>query len=231
MINWLKHGHLSVPKVLLKHYRDIGLDEKQLVLLLNIYISIDEGRVFPTPEDLAKELSYTLEECAEILSQLIKKGFLQLCQSKDEQGVLYEYYSLDSLWEKLLSFLFVEEEEERKEQKQTNELNLYTIFEQEFGRPLSPIECEMLTMWLDEDHHRPEIIKAALKEAVISSKLNFRYIDRILFEWKKNGIETIEQAKAHGEKIRKYQQQKTYSTPPATRKKAESIPAYNWLEQ
>ena len=57
-------------------------------------------------------------------------------------------------------------------------------------------------MWLDEDQHSPEIIKAALKEAVISGKLNFRYIDRILFEWKKNGIKTVEQAKEHGKKFR-----------------------------
>ena len=51
-------------------------------------------------------------------------------------------------------------------------------------------------MWIDDDHHDPVIIKSALREAVISGKLNFRYIDRILFDWKKNGIKTIEQAKA-----------------------------------
>ena len=60
------------------------------------------------------------------------------------------------------------------------------------------MECESLAMWIDEDGQSPDIIKAALSESVISDKLNFRYIDRILFDWKKNGIETLEQAKIHG---------------------------------
>ena len=52
------------------------------------------------------------------------------------------------------------------------------------------------------------LIKSALREAVISGKLNFRYIDRILFDWKRNGIKTIEQAKSHGRNVRQHQKQK-----------------------
>ena len=40
-------------------------------------------------------------------------------------------------------------------------------------------------MWEDRDQHHPNLIQAALREAVMSGKLNFRYIDRILFEWKR----------------------------------------------
>ncbi len=39
-------------------------------------------------------------------------------------------------------------EEEQKEIKQL-QVNLYTVFEKEFGRPLSPFECETLRMWED----------------------------------------------------------------------------------
>ena len=88
---------------------------------------------------------------------------------------------------------------------------LYQRFEAEFSRPLSPIEAETLSMWLDEDGHKTELIIAALREAVVSGKLNFRYIDRILFEWKRNGVQTLQQAKAYGEKFRKHQT-KTKST-------------------
>ena len=45
---------------------------------------------------------------------------------------------------------------------------------------LSPMECESITMWLDEDGHTVEIIRAALKEAVLAQKISLRYIDRIL---------------------------------------------------
>ena len=86
---------------------------------------------------------------------------------------------------KILHFLMNESiEEEQKEIKQL-QVNLYTVFEKEFGRPLSPFECETLGMWEDQDQHHPNLIQAALREAVMSGKLNFRYIDRILFEWKR----------------------------------------------
>ena len=53
------------------------------------------------------------------------------------------------------------------------------------------MECESITMWLDDDGHSVEIIRAALKEAVIAQKLSLRYIDRILFEWKKKNVKTL----------------------------------------
>ncbi|OOP68849.1 DNA replication protein DnaD, partial [Heyndrickxia oleronia] len=94
-------------------------------------------------------------------------------------------------------------------------------------RPLSPLECETLAMWLDQDHQDPSVIKAALREAVISGKLNFRYIDRILFEWKKNGIKTIEQAKDYGNKFRQQRKKTTL----VQKSDSKTIPFYNWLEQ
>ena len=78
-----------------------------------------------------------------------------------------ESYSLQPLWEKILHFLMNESiEEEQKEIKQL-QVNLYTVFEK-FGRPLSPFECETLGMWEDQDQHHPNLIQAALREAVMS---------------------------------------------------------------
>lgn len=229
MVNWMKNSHLSIPKILLTKYHEIGIKQEELIILLHVYMAQEEGALFPTPKDLAKNLPNTEEECSQVFSQLLSKGFLQISQYADENGLLCEYLSLDGLWDKLVSSMILEEEKSNQVQKQTEERNIYTIFEQEFSRPLSPIEYETLTMWLDDDKHTAELIKAALKEAVVSSKLSFRYIDRILFEWKKNGIKTLDQAKAYGEKFRKFQQQKPREVEP--RKKATSFPAYNWLEQ
>lgn len=116
----------------------------------------------------------------------------------------------------------------KEEQKENQEGLLYKRFEEEFCRPLSPIEAETLSMWIDQDHHSPELITAALREAVVSGKLNFRYIDRILFEWKRNGIQTIEQARVHGEKFRKYNKQPRQEAKPI---KADAYPSFSWLDQ
>ncbi|MBU8907288.1 DnaD domain-containing protein [Desertibacillus haloalkaliphilus] len=228
MVQWMAAGHLSISKMLLQYYTKLGINEEELVLLLHVQAFIEDGHSFPTPHDISERMSLTEMECAEKLRLLVKKGYLDLLEQQDDHQLLSESYSLEPLWEKLISMLRSHEGEATDKKKQDEEINLFQLFEKEFSRPLSPIECETLSMWLDQDQHEAILIKAALKEAVVSGKLNFRYIDRILFEWKKNGIRTVEQAKAYGEKFRK-NQGKRYQQP--ERVQPNTFPTYNWLEQ
>jgi DNA replication protein len=82
------------------------------------------------------------------------------------------------------------------------ENDLFTVFENEFARPLTPMELETITAWLDKDKYKDELILAALKEAVFSGKLHFRYIDRILLEWTRNRVQTADQAKEYAQRFR-----------------------------
>ncbi|MFB6466038.1 DnaD domain protein [Cytobacillus sp. Hz8] len=230
LIDWLKEGNITIPSALLTHYKDMGLNEEELALILHVISFIEKGNEFPTPSELSSRMTYSVSDCSEMLHRLIQKGLIDIKEEYSEMGIRFEKYSLNPLWEKLVDQFLLRKKQAEKIIVQKEEKDVYTCFEQEFGRALSPFECETLAMWLDDDHHDPVIIKAALKEAVISGKLNFRYIDRILFEWKKNGIKTIEQAKSHGRKFRQYQSQqrtKTEATIPQTK----PISFYNWLEQ
>ncbi|MCM3586535.1 DnaD domain-containing protein [Mesobacillus maritimus] len=229
-IQWLREGTITIPATLLTEYKNMHLTEQELVLLLQVIHFAEKGNEFPTPAELSGRMSVSVFDCTEILRSLIQKGFIEIIDGDSEEGIRYEKYSLDPLWEKLIDRFMINQKQERVFARQEEETDLYTCFENEFGRPLSPFECETLAMWMDDDHHDPIIIKAALREAVISGKLNFRYIDRILFEWKKNGIKTIEQAKSYGRKFRQHQNQQK---PASKEVKVQSrpVPFYNWLEQ
>ncbi|KMK76702.1 DnaD domain-containing protein [Alkalihalobacillus pseudalcaliphilus] len=227
-VKWMQHGTVSVPKILLEKYTKIGLNEKELIVLLHVQSFIEQGERFPTPELLATRMTALVEECSSLLGNLCQRGFLSLENHWDEHGIMYEFYSMEPLWLKLYQLIKYEEQQQDEQQKETDDGQLYQRFEAEFSRPLSPIEAETLSMWLDEDGHKTELIIAALREAVVSGKLNFRYIDRILFEWKRNGVQTLQQAKAYGEKFRKHQT-KTKSTD-QERLKSNAYPSFNWLE-
>jgi DNA replication protein len=230
ILSWLQEGNITVPAVLFSEYRNMNLNEYELVLLLNIISFIEKGKDFPTPEELSSRMTITISECNEMLRRLIQKGFIQIIDEYSTEGIRFEKYSVEPLWERLVEHFLMKNKHTQEASKKADESDLYTCFEKEFGRPLSPFECESLAMWMDDDHHDPIIIKAALRESVMSGKLNFRYIDRILFEWKKNGIKTIEQAKNHGRKFRQKQ------TPNRTAQDSQTSttntgPFYNWLEQ
>ncbi len=80
---------------------------------------------------------------------------------------------------------------------------LFQIVEQSFGRPLSPYEIETLNQWIDVDHHDLSVIQAALDEALSQNKLSFKYIDRILLNWKKNNVKTVDDSKKIREQFNK----------------------------
>ncbi|ULT55451.1 DnaD domain-containing protein [Neobacillus drentensis] len=228
IVAWMQQGNITIPTLLFSEYRNLNLNETELVLLLNIITFIEKGNEFPTPEELSGLMTVSIAECNDMLRRLIQRGFIEIIDQYSNEGIRFEKYSVKPLWEKLVDQFLLNNQVTRQAEQKTEETDVYTCFEKEFGRPLSPFECESLGMWMDDDHHDPIIIKAALREAVMSGKLNFRYIDRILFEWKKNGIKTIEQAKNHGRKFRQKQTEKIQTNKEAHQP---SVPFYNWLEQ
>ena len=83
-----------------------------------------------------------------------------------------------------------------EEKRKVNPLQeLVRQFEIEFGRLLSPIEKQEIAAWLNIDHYNPEIVKLALREAILAQVYNFKYVDRILLNWQRHGLNTPDQIK------------------------------------
>ena len=81
-------------------------------------------------------------------------------------------------------------------------------------------------IWQDQDQHDAILIKHALKEAVLSGKLSFRYIDRILFEWKRTASKRLSRRRRTAKNSGVFKRNKMI------RKRVYEAGAfYNWLEQ
>lgn len=222
MLKWIEKGATSVPNVLLERYSQAGLTELEMMVVLHIHSFAQRRIFFPSFEELSARMSINSTECAGVIRSLMQKQLITIIEGEQ---IGYESYSLEPLWEKIALLFDAELRGTSKEQALTEEKDLYSLFEEEFGRPLSAIECETMAHWLDQDKHSPAVIKAALREAVLSRKLTFRYIDRILFDWKKQGIQTVDEAREQSKKFRK---------PAATGQVTKSefaVPFYNWLEE
>ena len=80
--------------------------------------------------------------------------------------------------------------------------SLFSIFEGELGRLLSSMEIEQIKEWIST-YKNEELIRAALKEAVLSGVGSFRYIDSVLNQWNKKGYKSIEDVLKDKENYRK----------------------------
>lgn len=226
-VKWMQEKPFVFPGSLFKHYKQLGLNDQQFLMLMHLDQLRQEGVRLPSPEQISQRMSAPKQECSKLLHELLSARFIEINEIEVETGqVIEEEISLRPLFEKLYDNKEENAFDAAQDSVKKVEGRLFETFETELARPLTPMEMEMISMWLDEDAHTPELIEAALKEAVISSKLNFRYVDRILHDWKRNGVRTIEAAKKHGEQVRKHHSANTTQV----KSPAKPHPGYNWLE-
>lgn len=154
---------------------DITINEFLLILyFINVKALLDLN-------DIKKVLSFSEEETLNTYTSLINKGFIEVRVLK-EGGVVSEVISLDIFYDKLVM----------NETSEVNNKDIYSNFEREFGRVLSPFEYETINKWI-ENGVSEDIIVSALKEAVINGACNLRYIDKIIYEWTKKGSKPKEE--------------------------------------
>ncbi|MEC1178288.1 DnaD domain-containing protein [Metasolibacillus meyeri] len=224
---WLEQKNITMPQLFFQHYKELQIRDDDAMLLLHLLAFHEEGNDFPTPADLMARTFFAANEISMKLQRFLQKGFIEITHDVDIDGKIYEKYSLYPLWSRIVRLLEANSIATSNEQQKKEEGAIYSIFEQEFGRLLSPMELENINSWLDIDKHSPELIRAALKEAVLAGKLSLRYIDRILFEWKKKNFTTVKQVEQHAEQFRK----RTITQPQTPADKRPKRPIYNWLEE
>ena len=172
-----KTKNFIINENVVKTIKNLDITLKEFLLLL-YFINI---KALLDLNDIKKVLGFNEEEILNTYTSLITKGLIEVKVFKDS-GVVSEVISLDMFYDKLVMNTKNEE----------NNTDIYSKFESEFGRSLSPIEYETINRWL-ENGVSEEIITSALKESVINGASNLRYIDKIIYEWTKKGVKPKEE--------------------------------------
>ncbi len=198
---WLS-GATNVPNLLLKFYKEMNLTDSEVMTLIHMFrLRCDECILCPDTEKLSRCMSAPQSEIEGNIRSLFEKKFLveTLYYNEDRDEVLTGY-DFEPLFEKLSDQWAVARAREiekagKKIEAQSRiadrkELALCcSSFEKEFGRPLSPIEMEKIVQWIE--YPGPNLVQEALRRAVLLGKKNFRYIDTILLDWKRNNLDSI----------------------------------------
>lgn len=201
----IKEKDYTFKKLLFKLIRDFNLTLEELLLL--IYFINQDKPVF----DIKKISTVTYLDDSKIMSafsSLTSKGLVLIKTSKEDEKIS-EIIDITNTYRAMVSDINI------NIKKQTT-TNIYTIFEKEFGRPLSPVEYEIIKAWINSGISE-EMIKGALKEAVFNNVRNLRYIDKILSEWEKKGFKSVDE-------VNSYLKKKETNNP------KQELFDYNWLE-
>jgi DNA replication protein len=175
---------LIIPNYMIQNLLKLDLNLEEFILL--VYL-INQSDIVPFDiNKLSTNLNYESNKILELISSLNEKNYISIEMNK-KNGIIEEFISLDLFYNKIISFMIDKKEE-------INNKSIFSNFEKEYGRTLSPTEIEIIESW-KESNFSDEMILEALKEAVLSGVYNMRYIDKILFEWSKKGYKTVEDIK------------------------------------
>lgn len=182
-------GHLVLPSSLLFHYRDIFDNSDDFLVWQFIYLQNTTNLDELAPSQIAKAIGKDLAEVNRSISNLTAKELL-LVKTIELAGDMEIIFDTSPAFAKLEALLTPEK---TKPVSAGNSFKqLVSDFEGELGRLLSPFELEDLQKTLEEGTD-PDLVRAALKEAVLNGKLNFKYIAAILRNWRQEGIKTLRQ--------------------------------------
>ncbi len=202
----IKNKDYIIRPFLFKIIKENNLNINETLLL--IYLTNQEH-----PElDLNLIKKITTLDNSEILSafsSLTDKNLVNTKITKDGDRVIEEI-SLDEIYKLAATNI-------NKKVKDRAEDNIFTLFEKEFARPLTPMEYEFINAWINSGMNE-DIIKEALKEATYNGVSNLRYIDKIIYEWNKKGYKTVEDVIKN-----KYKKEE--------KKDTTTFFEYNWLDE
>lgn len=170
---------VTFPKVLFTSLKEYGLSISESFVLLQLWHLIYHEKKLISDEDLVEALSSDEHEILEILAGLITKNCIGYSEKNGKMT-----YNL----EPLINSIFNEDSIHKP--MPIGKGKVFTSFESEFKRPLSPIEIDLIDEWLEVKEYPEDMIFEVLKVAVSNAKLSFKYIDHILIDWAKKGVNT-----------------------------------------
>jgi len=189
MKDLIEKNIVDFPELVLNNYYKLGLNETDAVILIKLNYLLKSNKTFISTKELAETLSISSQTTSKRLNSLIERGFIKLKLVKNGNGKQTETFNLDFLVERILKSDYEEKEVDKIEKNKTLEGKLVTLFEEEFKKPLSVLDIQTITKWLNEDKYTYELIKDALFEAIRSRKLNIKYVDGILLKSDKKQVE------------------------------------------
>ena len=189
-----KSGNLVLPSDLLLNYNQLFSSSDDFLVWQFFYLQNTTALGELSPSQIAEKIGKQVTEVNQAISRLTDKGLLQY-RTIELNGEIEVIFDATLALERL-DQLFVKQETSQVQSTPNDLKSLVETFQQELGRLLSPFEIEDLEKSLKEDGTSADLIKEALREAVLNGKPNWKYIQAILRNWRHEGIKSVAQVEA-----------------------------------
>lgn len=175
-----KNNAINLSFVLLDFYKELGMSEDELAVILMIdHLEKDTSSLI-TNDLLALKMTMPIEKIDNTMTSLLIKRYIVFELENGKASI-----SIDPLkailFEKFEKSLFTEKEIKNNKEITIIKERVYSFIEGVFERQLTPIEINQIESWI-LDGISEDIIINSVKDAKNLNKLNIRYIDKIILK-------------------------------------------------
>lgn len=189
-------------------------DELRLLIAISS-LSAQYGYCFATNKYLADEFKTNESTISRKIKKLEEKGYLKIEYKRNGSMIIDRKIYINELYtiikndngplSKMITAVIKSDKDNNITNKNININNnssssdtIFDFIENNFGRLLNPIEYEVISQWEDT-----ELTRYAIKQAVLNSKFNVKYINTILHNYKMCGIRNVQEAEEQEKKFKK----------------------------
>lgn len=176
----LNSNAFNYEYLLLEHYKKLGIDDKEALVLLMIEHLSKEEKNLITASNLSLKMTLEEEELDKIMNNLYVKGLIDV---KSIKGKVVT--SLEPTYTKILECLkeTILKDEEIKDNKEIETIRQEVIDELQdaLGRELTALEEDTITTWISSGIDKKVIINS-IKDAKRLKYVDINVVDRIILK-------------------------------------------------
>jgi DNA replication protein len=160
--------------LLLEHYKQLGFQEKHVMVILMMDQLTKQDNRLVTAELLSLKMAMSLQEIDQVMVDLLQRQLIEFVTIEGKTQT-----SLKPIKQLLYKRFQQQVIHQTQEVNITEQTSLFQIIEKSFARTLSPLEISRIQDWLNFGY-TPEQIQSALEEAIKKQTKSIRYMDKIL---------------------------------------------------
>ncbi|BDD39023.1 DnaD domain-containing protein [Streptococcus ruminantium] len=189
-----RQGYLVLPAAILFHYQELFPSADDFLIWQFFFHQNSSYMESLAPSEIAQATGKTVAQVNQAIENLQEAGLLEF-KTISIAGEIEMIFNAFPALERL-DHLLLQKKRPELIQPENDLKTLVGDFERELGRFLSPFEVEDLQKTVEDDKTSVDLVRAALKEAVFNNKTNWKYIQAILRNWRREGITTPAQVEA-----------------------------------
>jgi len=175
----IKLSEIDYRHILLEKYKELGLKENEVMVLLLIDAMYKDKPSLITGDQLSSKMNLDANEIDKIIVELMNKSFLSYI---DQDGMIVT--SLENTYKKIvdvfLSNIIQMSNEDEIYEQETSFSKVLNQLQESMKRNLTPLEIDLVQSWF-KDKIEERVIMQSISECIMkNNKVSVKEVDRLI---------------------------------------------------